>query len=243
MKEGCCMVYEKNFVIGAEHSDYTVRLGNYQFFYLLQNAMIEGFDNEGVGNKGLGEKSNAYWAVTKTRLEILRKPLWNEEVIVRAISTDDSKLRVKVITEIYSLHNELLAKACQELCILDKDTHRVRKLNDTCFPVGENKDTKELEFEKFLFPDSFINRYELTVRSQHIDMSRHVNNVEYIRMAMDTFSVDELCKNDPTVIEVHYTGECTEGETLKCERYERNNESYISIAKNDKKCFEMKICF
>lgn len=237
------MIYENKFNITAEYSDYTVRLGNYQFFYLLQNAMISGFDAQGVGNRGLKEKNNAYWAVTKTKLKVYRKPHWDEEVVVKAKSNDDGRIRVNVITEILSSENELLALGTQELCILDCDTHRVKRLTDTCLPLAENNDIKGMDFEKFIIPETVVNTYEHTVRSQDIDMSRHVNNIEYIRMAMNLFTVDELCARDPSVMEVHYIGECREGEKLICNRADADNESYIYITKDDKKVFEMKITF
>ena len=237
------MVYEKKVQITAEYSDYTIRLGNYQFFYLLQNAMIGGFDAQGVGNKGLREKCGGYWAVTKTKLKIFRKPDWNEEITLKAKSFDDGRLRVNVATEILSAGNELLALGTQELCILDLDTHRVKRLTDTCLPLGENKDTLAMEFEKFSMPDEILASYEYIVRSQNIDMSRHVNNVEYIRMAMDLFTVDELCEKDPFVMEVHYIGECREGEKLICQRADAENKSFINISKDGKKVFEMKISF
>lgn len=237
------MFYEKKVYITAEYSDYTIRLGNYQFFYLLQNAMIEGFDAIDCGNRGLGIKNNGYWAVTKTKLKIYRKPDWNEAVTVRAKNTDDSRLRVNVLTEILSQSGELIAQGVQELCVLDLDTHRIKRLTDTCLPLGENKNISVAEFEKFSIPEDFSNSYEHTVRSQNIDMSHHVNNIEYIRLAMDLFSVDELCKKDPISIEVHYNGECREGEKLLCQRADMGNESLVNISKDGKKVFEMKIIF
>ena len=235
------MFYEKEIYVTAELCDQNVRLGNYQFFYFLQNAMIEGFDAIDCGNRGLGIKSNGYWAVTKSKIEIFRKPYWNEKLKVIAKSFDDGKLRVNVSTEIYSENNELLAKGIQELCILDLTTHRVKRLKETCLKVNET--SALAQFEKFPETENIINSFEHTVRSQNIDMSRHMNNIEYIRLSMDLFYVDELCNKAPICIEVHYVGECREGEKLLCQRSDIENESYITITKEGKKAFEMKILF
>ena len=240
-KEVVKMFYEKEIYVTAELCDQTVRLGNYQFFYLLQNAMIEGFDAIDCGNRGLGIKSNSYWAVTKSKIEIFRKPDWNQKLRVRAESFDDGKLRVNVITDIYSENNELLAKGIQELCILDLNTHRVKRLKETCFEM--NKTTVLEKFEKFPELCDTVNSFEHTVRSQNIDMSRHMNNIEYIRLSMDLLSVEELCRMEPQYMEVHYLGECREGEKLLCQRSDTENESYITILKDGKKAFEMKIQF
>jgi acyl-ACP thioesterase len=241
LKEGMkSMFYDKKVYIPTEYCDYTIRLGYCQSFFLLQNAMIDGFEVYDCGNKGLGERCNAYWAVTKTKLHINKRAFWGETVDVKSDYINDGKLRVNVKTKAYDKNGELLLSGAQELCVLDKESHRVKRLSDTCLPEPE-KQEPVAEFEKFKIPENSCASYELTVRSQHIDMSRHVNNIEYIRMALDLFSVDELINDDISDIEVHYIGECREGETLCCQRFDENNESYVTISKEDKKCFEMKI--
>ncbi len=234
------MFYDKKVYIPTEYCDYTIRLGYCQSFFLLQNAMIDGFEVYDCGNKGLGEKCNAYWAVTKTKLHINKRAFWGETVNVKSDYINDGKLRVNIITKAYDKEGNLLLEGAQELCVLDKDTHRVKRLSDTCLPKPE-KDEPLSTFEKFTLSENAVSAYELTVRSQHIDMSRHVNNIEYIRMALDLFTVDELIENDISDIEVHYIGECREGEKLCCQRFDEGNISYVTISKEDKKCFEMKI--
>ena len=237
------MFYQKKIYIPAEYCDYTVRLGNYQTFFLLQNAMTDGFEVMDCGNRGLGRRCNGYWAVTKTKVDIIRKPNWGEEVVVKSVYTHDGKLRIHVKTEISDSEGILLINGCQELCILDKDKHRPKRLTDTCIPIDQNTGVPMGEFTKFFVQDRVDSSYEFTVRSQNIDMSRHVNNIEYIRMAMDLFSVEELCNREVCSMEVHYIGECREKEKLVCSRTDADKESYLCISKQDKKAFEMKIVF
>lgn len=234
------MFYNKEIYIPTEYCDYTVRLGNCQAFYLLQNAVIDGFEVYDCGNRGLGNKCNAYWAVTKTKLHIISRPYWGETVNVKSEYINDGKLRVNIKTEISDKDGNLMIMGAQELCVLDKDTHRVKRISDTCLPTPEIEGALT-SFEKFNVSENLTASYNLTVKSQHIDMSRHVNNIEYIRMALDLFSVDELIENDISDMEVHYIGECREGEELLCQRFDTEKESYIIISKENKKCFEMKI--
>lgn len=234
------MFYDKKVYIPTEYCDYTVRLGYCQTFFILQNAMIDGFEVYDCGNKGLGEKSNAYWAVTKTKVHINKRASWGEIINVKSDYINDEKLRVNIKTNAFDKNGDLLICSVQELCVLDKDTHRVKRLSDTCLPKPELQEPLCL-FDKFLISNDCVSSYEITVRSQHIDMSRHVNNIEYIRMAFDLFTVEELCQYNITDIEVHYVGECREGERLLCQRFDDEKVSYIIISKQNKKCFEMKI--
>ena len=236
------MFYDKNLYIGTDYCDYTVKLGTCQTFNFLQNAMIDGFEVYDCGNRGLGNKCNAYWAVTKTKIHIYNRPAWGETVNVRSDYLNDGKLRVNVKTQAFGKDGSLLFGGVQELCVLDKATHRVKRLSDTCLPAPETNEGVA-SFNKFIIPEKADYSYTLTVRSQHIDMSRHVNNIEYVRMALDLFTVDELCEKEVDDIEVHYIGECREGEELICNRTDDGKTSYLWIIKEDKKAFEMKIEF
>ena len=236
------MFYEKNLYIGTDYCDYTVKLGTYQTLNFLQNAMIDGFEVYDCGNRGLGKRCNAYWAVTKTKIHIDNRPVWGEIINVKSDYLNDGKLRVNIKTQALNENGEPLFSGVQELCVLDKDTHRVKRLSDTCLPQPETKEGIAA-FNKFDIPEKVDSFYSLTVRSQHIDMSRHVNNIEYIRMALDLFTVDELCQREAEDIEVHYIGECREGEELTCNRTDVGKTSYLWIVKDNKKAFEMKIEF
>lgn len=208
----------------------------------MQNAMIDGFDMRNCGNRGLKEKCNGYWAVTKTKLDIYEQPFYSDVVKVKADYSDDGRLRVYVNTEILSQSGKLLAKGCQELCVLDADTHRPKRLTDT--PIAlKNELVKFLEFEKFSLSGELSNEYEITVRSQHIDMSKHVNNIEYIRMATDLFSVLELEKRFIGGMEIHYLSECREGDRLKCIRTDTENKSLVKIINGEKNAAEIMFYF
>ncbi|MBE6729869.1 MAG: hypothetical protein E7568_06530 [Ruminococcaceae bacterium] len=237
------MFYNKEIYISTEYCDTTVKLGGYRFFYLLQNAMIDGFEVSDCGNTGLKNKCNGYWAVTKTKLEVFEQPSYGESVKVKADYSDDGRLRVYVNTEILSSSGRLLAKGCQELCILDLTSHRPKRLIDTSLILKGLNVVKILEFEKFVIDGDVKREYELTVLSQHIDMSHHVNNIEYIRMAEDLFSINELENRFIGKMEVHYINECREGDILLCRRIDNENCSMVRITNGDKVAFEMKFEF
>ena len=61
--------------------------------------------------------------------------------------------------------------------------------------------------------DEFV--FEQIIRSCHIDMSRHMNNIEYIRLALCVFDDDFLQSHEITDLEVHYTGESRERQLLR----------------------------
>lgn len=73
------------------------------------------------------------------------------------------------------------------------------------------------------------------VRSSDIDVTHHTNNVTYITMLLDSFSISELESITTKEIEVSYLSESFEGETLSIYRKEREDGIYFSIKKEDGK--------
>ena len=82
--------------------------------------------------------------------------------------------------------------ANQQACVLDLEKHRPLKISSLSYPK-EN-------FPSPVFDEPFENfhvdfgeedfQFEQIIRSQMIDMSHHMNNIEYIKLALNIFSDD-----------------------------------------------------
>ena len=83
--------------------------------------------------------------------------------------------------------------------------------------------------------------YRQKVLPQHIDMSRHMNNIEYVKLALNVFSVEDLAVCTPSELEVHFLGESLEGQTLRIFRAEHNGATYMKILEGERAVFEMKM--
>ena len=72
-------------------------------------------------------------------------------------------------------------------------------------------------------------------------MSHHMNNIEYIKLALCVFSDDFLQSHEITDLEVHYTGESKEGQILRVYKKEDTDvpgKVYIHIKETDRCVFE-----
>ena len=70
-----------------------------------------------------------------------------------------------------------------------------------------------------------------------------MNNLEYIKLGLNVFSDDFIESHEVQNLEVHYTGESKEGQTLRIYRKEENGAYIIKIKESDRFVFEMKINF
>ena len=74
-------------------------------------------------------------------------------------------------------------------------------------------------------------------------MSHHMNNIEYIKLALNVFTDDFLLAHEPKELEVHYTGESKEGQTLRIYSKTEENTTLVVIKESERSVFEMKIEF
>ena len=74
-------------------------------------------------------------------------------------------------------------------------------------------------------------------------MSHHMNNIEYIKLALNVFSDDFLLSHEVKSLEVHYTGESKEGQILRIFAKTKEKASLILIKEGERNVFEMKIEF
>lgn len=233
--------------ISSAFIDSTVKMGIAQSVLMVQDNLTECFNMLGCDGVVYREQFNAFWVFTKTKLHFYRRPDWREEITASTFPIDNEGFRTHVNTVLKDKNENVLIAANQEACVLDMEKHRPMRLTNLPypkenFPVAAVKDP----FEKFsveFSEDDFI--YEQVIRSQHIDMSHHMNNIEYIKLGLNVFTDDFLESHEPKELEVHYTGESKEEQTLKVYRRDKDGRTFVEIkeAVSGKSVFEMMIKF
>lgn len=205
--------------------------------YILQDAVTGLHAMEKCGNKEMREKG-CFWVITKSRAEIMRYPHWCEQVTVKVTSMQESRICTVFKVEVLDEEGNICISSLQELCVLDFERHRPQKLSDVGFvpeqPLGERAPFTRFEIQATpLFTQKVL--------PHMIDMSGHMNNVEYVKIAMDCFAAAERANREPSVIEAHYLCECKEGDELTVCCQDGENESLVQILSENKPVFEMKV--
>ena len=171
----------------------------------------------GIDDFSLLEKDNAMWVVSKTKVKVNKLPLWNDEVAIRTWPMGAEGVRCNRCYQIIR-NGEVMINAITEWVIIDATTRTLRKVETTSYPNDIDWINEKSIEEKFRrFKDDFTENdfvYKRLVRSSDIDVTHHVNNVTYITMLLDTFSVKELENMALREIEISYLNESLEGETL-----------------------------
>ena len=238
------LIYSQEREISSAYIDSGLKLGIAQAVLMIQDNVTECFNMmncDGIYYRELGY----FWVFTKTRLRFFERPEWRDVIEASTFTVGNSGMRTNVNSIFEDKEGKTLLVANQEACVLDMQKHRPVPISKVPYPQdGFPERVFEEDFEKFGVPDEeYAEVYEQIIRSTHIDMSHHLNNIEYIKFGLNVFTEEFLLAHEVDELEVHYTGESKEGQTLKIFRADKEEGTYIKIKESDRCVFEMKIHF
>ena len=237
------LVFQKQRTITSAYIDVSGNMGLAQTALMVQDNMTENFGAIKQDNFVVKEKGG-FWVVSKAKFKFLRRPYWRDKVVTTSFPADNQLIRLNENTVITTIDGEPIIYAKQELCCLSIDRHRPMRLSAVDFPTeGFPEACMTDEFDKFnVKPEEYEEVYSQKVLPQHIDMSHHMNNIEYVKLALNVFSAADLELCIPSALEIHYLGESKEGQVLRVFRAEHNGATYMRIVdETDRPVFEMKL--
>lgn len=236
------LVFQKPRTITSAYIDVSGKMGIAQTVLMVQDNFTENFgqikqDNFWVKSKG------GYWVITKAKFKFMTRPFWRSKVVTTSFPANTSLIRTVENTAITTTDGEPIVLAIQEACCLSIDRHRPMKLSAVDFPMeGSPEPFMKDEFDKFNeIALKYEEVYQQKVLPQHIDMSHHMNNIEYVKLALNVFTTEDLEMCTPSELEVHFLGESLEGQTLRVYRAEHNGATYMKIMEGERMVFEMKM--
>lgn len=189
-----------------------------------------GFGWEDMQKKGL------VWLLSRLKIEVHRFPLWKEEFFIRTWVVENRKLLSRRDFEILSMNNEKLISAMTEWIAYDfknKKPFPPSKFNVT-FSVFVGKKAIEKGFSKIKFPDKPDSSSEYEVKYSDIDIVGHMNNKEYIRMILDTYSYRWYENHSIKNFEIHFKSDARLEDNLKIYTKRENDTFLHGVKKKDK---------
>lgn len=229
--------YESNYTISYTEVNQELELGLTNTIGIVQSIATDYFTSFGSDNKTVKDKSNALWVLSKTKVHFNKLPKWRDFVLGKSYTTKVKPIRVEMETIFKDEKDEILFGARQEVCAIDLETRKIRKIDTIHYP-------KDMEIRKAVDQESYskLNEiftekdfvYEQKIYSTDIDYSKHKNNASYVRFISNLLSCDFLDKNQITDFEIHYLSETIEGQILKIYKKERTQEMEFLIKENNR---------
>ena len=231
-------IYEKKIEYGLCDTNACLKLT--EIVKIIEAAVASFYGVFHKDNLTLKKEYNAAWLFTKTRFEIERLPLWDEDVVIEAERVSYESKLLSVI-KVY-IHPKNLKEGIYgwvETALADIPSRRLLRLSGVQLdiPMEESLFSGYSKWEDL---EGFKESYKLQVTQGYLDYSRHVNNAEYVRMLMDCFTLEEIEKMNIRTVEIHYLKESYEKDELHILKAKHLNSTYFRILR-DVPILEMKM--
>lgn len=234
----------KNQKVCASATDSLANLSIIGIFQTVEDAVTELFGNIKIDNITMKKKSNAIWVFIKSRIRKLKDIAWNEGFETTCFISSVTKATVSVDIAIRNTSKELCAYSRVELCALDLQTGRIRKISTLGIDdeiITENPES-DIAFTRFN-DGELQEKGQVQVKYTGIDLSRHTNNIEYVRFMLNTYSVSELEKYPIREIEVIFVNQSFENDVLSILKRSFEGKDIFAIQRDDKTIVKSEIVF
>ncbi len=187
----------------------------------------------GVGFNDLLKNSNAIWIVTKIKLFAPKMPVLHETVEFTSYPTSITPLTfIREFTASGDKGGSAVGHS--EWCVLDATTNSLRRSNSIVYPfdLPRREDSVGLTFNKMRCDDGILNYiYTYTVKLLDIDLNRHTNNVSYVKMALNAFSLEEFVNCDFTSFEIKFISQTYYNDEIKVYKAEIEKNKFYIVGK------------
>ncbi len=196
----------------------------------FQDASSEQSEMLGLGVSYLKEKRRA-WILGSWQIVIHRMPKAHEEIVVETWSTGIRGMLGPRNFRMRKKDGEVLAYADTLWVYMDVDKHRPAKPDREEIDAYGEEPALEMPCKerKIKIPDEMISFDRMPVRRYHIDTNGHVNNGQYVQMAMEAvdtgFSISQ--------IRVEYKQSAVYGDTILIKKTEEANRIVVVLCNEE----------
>ncbi len=216
--------------------DRTLKLGVANAADITQDMITTYFGTLGTDNIVIRERDNAAWVIGKLKIHFFKYPHWCDEVKLDTYLTSQRSIAVDAEVAATNTSGELLFVGVQQLCPIDMETRKIRKIETITYPSDEPTLETKMPQKFGRLTTDFApedKAFETRVCWPDTDFSYHTNNVNYIRYAMNTIPLKVFDTKEIEDLEVHFLSESKEGDVLTVYRQTIDNCFDFVIKKGD----------
>ncbi|MCQ2381718.1 MAG: thioesterase [Clostridia bacterium] len=200
-------------VVGAGSCDPSGRLSLVGALTLIEDVVTATMAEMHIDGFTLRKNYGALVVFSKNHLKFLQSIQWQDEISISCFVSSKSAARMNLDVCIKK-SGKIAMYARTEVCAVDAQTARMRRW-DTSSAVQKIcivPAPYDLTWNSMEGVGNLVDT--VTVRTGNIDYAGHTNNVEYIRLLLNTFTIDEWRSMAPQELQVAYLNQSFLGDTL-----------------------------
>lgn len=199
--------------IGAGACDPSGRLSLVGALTLIEDAVTATMAKLELDGFTVRRKYGALMVFSKNHLKFLQDLNWQDKITVECFFSSCSVARLNADVCVKK-NGKIAMYARTEICAVDAVNGRIRRME----AVGVKQQVKVVCAPYDLVWNAMDGEGKLkdtvTVRTGNIDYAGHTNNVEYIRLLLDTLSLEEWRTMAPKELQVTYLNQSFLGDVL-----------------------------
>jgi len=225
----------KHQKISSTITDSMANLSVIGIFQITEEAVTELMGELNIDGITAKREYNAVWVFTKNKVKIVQNIVWNEECTVICFISKITHASLCIDIGIKNKLDELCCYSRVELCALDLQSGRIRKVSTVGVDDGMKAETPmaDISFTRF-DAENLPETEQVRVRYANIDYAGHTNNKEYIRFMLNTYSVREMETGPIREMEVVYINQSYENDILTVRKGSFQDKDIIAVQKEDK---------
>lgn len=210
------ILFKNKYHIDLSSVDFAKKLRLSALFGYFQDIASMAVENLGIGIDTILEKFGVTWILMRIRVDIIRPPLWNEQITIETWPIESRKMQFDRDYVVRDEEENILARAVSTWVILDPNTKEIKKtslISDNIPKIIKERaiDCKLGRFKSF---GEMTVAYKKVIGYSDIDFNGHLNNSKYIDFIMDCFDFESHKKYSVKSIEVSYINEALPGDTI-----------------------------
>ncbi len=237
--------HTEKFTIDDTQTDFSQQVAPTELMRLFEVATFNHSNLIGLDHISMEKNDNAFWVVTKMKF-IQCSPINVGDKIKVTTWTRELGLARALRDCVIKKGNQIKTKFLTEWCCLDAETRKLRRMNTISYPMLEMKKTNNIKTEfsniRELFDKSnYV--YTREIRSTDIDVNNHTNNLKYVSMATDAFSLEELKSFQIKEYEIYFINESYVKDKIDIFKKKVKDHYYLEGRVEDKLIFRVVIKF
>ncbi|MBP5593698.1 MAG: hypothetical protein J6X75_06010 [Clostridia bacterium] len=202
---------------------------HYQDAVLRHTAAFE------LDRKVIFAKYNVYWVIAKLHINIHSYPMVDDKVKLVTYPLKPMFVKFERECGIYK-GEELCVEFCTEWCLVDGDTKRIRRADSIAYPPLWFKDRQFTDdYCRFVSPAIGEENYMFShrVALNDLDLNIHMNNISYVRLAMNTLTDKEYTSYAIKTFDIRFRAQTYFGDNINIFRKNGFGEIFIVGKKDD----------
>jgi medium-chain acyl-[acyl-carrier-protein] hydrolase len=190
--------------------DLNGKLHTYMLFAFLLNCAWKHVNQTDLSYRALSDR-NLMWVLSKMQIEIVRMPIWGEQIILETWGKGLEKLYALRDFTVTTANGEKLCSATSTWLILDKKSHRPQRLGILMenFPWIPERSEMTTEVKKVAGGSISKVGKEIGVVFSDLDVNNHVNATRYLKWIIDSYPPEEQTKQVLKHVDISFLNEAT----------------------------------